>query len=254
MVAHLFRHEIKRNLHPVRVLPLLGLALVLSYREVGGPVQANRAQLQGALTLHDFWLTLVIPLVAAATGASLAEDRKKGLTLTVLSKGVSRGQYLLSKLLGAAASGGAITVAVIFAFYVMVAILWPPGRVTWVGSASSPGPLPALYHQDPLAHDMLRASMHVVSSAALSLVGVLAGTLVANEYVAMASPPVFTILATVIFREIFEPLSPEVYLTFSYTGLVPDGLRPYAALFYWLGLATITATLCRWIFVRKELA
>lgn len=253
VVAHLFWHELKRILHPTRVLPLLGLAMILSYREVEGPVQSNVAQLQGALTLHNFWLTLVVPVVAGAAAGSLAADRRSGLTLTVLSKGVSRGRYLLSKILGAAASGGLITLAAIAGFYVMVAILWPSGRVTLEANQWAPEPVRRLYIWNPLAHDMLIASMHVAASAALPLVGVLAGTLVANEYVAMAAPPLFAILATVVFRHVFEPLSPEVYLSLDYGMMIPGWLRPATPYLYWLGLAALTSALCQWIFAKKEL-
>lgn len=255
MVKFLLWHEVKRNLRPMRVLPLLGVAMVLAHREVGHFMQPATAQVQGALTLHGFWLTVVIPLVAGAVAGTLAEDRRKGHTLLVLSKGVSRGQYLLSKLLGTAASSALVLVLVLAGFYVIVASLWPPGRVTWrMDDVRWPiGVANALYKQNPLAHDMLVASIYIVTAASLSLVGVLAGAIVANEYVAMASPPLFTVLATVVFREVWELLSPEHYLSLSYIRDVPVWLRPYGAFLYWLGLAAVVSVLARWIFSKREL-
>jgi ABC-type transport system involved in multi-copper enzyme maturation permease subunit len=255
VAAYLIWHELKRNLRPVRVIPLLGLGMVMSYLEVSPNWQADEAQVQGALTLHGHWLFWVIPLVAGAMGSSLAEDRRRGFSLTVLTKGVSRGQYLLSKILGAAASGGLTTLAEISGFYLMVGIMWPAGRATWEGNESNPGPVPTLYRLDPLSHDLLVALMSIAASAALPLVGVLAGTLVINEYIAMVAPPLFVILGTVVFGSALKPLSPTVYLNVwgDYTGTIPEGLRPYAAFLYWLSLGALTAALCKWIFAKKEL-
>jgi ABC-type Na+ efflux pump permease subunit len=252
VVAYLVRQEIKRNLRPARAVPLLVVAMVLAYREVRGPWQSDVAHVQGALTLRDFWLTMVIPLVAGATGSSMAQDRRSGVTLTFLSRGLSRGRYLASKLLGAAASGGLLTLLILTGFYIMVAILWPWSRATWEGNQWNPGPVPALYRQNPLASDLVVASMHLTAAAALPLVGVLAGMVVANEYIAMAAPLLFTILTTILFREIWEPLSPELYLSLAHGPLVSPSFQLWAPYLYWLGLSALITALCVWLFHKRE--
>jgi hypothetical protein len=206
--------------------------------------------------MHGWWLSDVIPLVAGAAGSSLAEDQRRGHTLTVLARGVSRGRYLLAKVLGAAASGAVITLAVIGGFYVMVAILWPAGSATWHGDGPGPAPMPALHREAHPTHDLLVASISVVASAVLPLAGVLAGVLAINEYLAMAAPSLFVILGAVVLGNVFAPLSPYVYLSLqgAYAWRDPERLLPYAPFLYWLSFSALTAVLCRWIFAKKELA
>lgn len=254
-LVYLVRHEVKRNLRPVRVSPLLGLGMLLGLLRVRGSWASDMTQLQGSLTLHGSWFFWVIPLVAGAMGSSLAEDRRRGVTLTVLAKGVPRSRYVLAKVLGAAASGSLTTLMQLIGFYLMVSVLWPAGRATWEGDAFNPGPVPILYRADPFTHDLLVAFMCIVASAALPLVGVLAGTLVVNEYIAMIAPLLFMILGTVVFSSALQPLSPNVYLNIwsGYAVTIPEGLRPYAAPVYWLSFGVFTAILCQWIFAKREL-
>jgi ABC-type Na+ efflux pump permease subunit len=188
--------------------------------------------------------------VAGATGSSLAQDRRSGFTLTFLSRGLSRGRYLAAKLLGASASGALLTLMTLLCFYGMVAILWPHGRVT---AMQGYGPSPELFRENPLASDLLVASMHLTAAAALPLVGVLAGLIVANEYVAMAAPLLFAILATIVFREVWEPLSPELYLSLTHKDFLPPGLYIWGPYLYWLGLSALITVLCAWLFHKREL-
>lgn len=252
----LARYEIKRNLRPALMLPLTGFCMVLAYETVHhawGPVYA---QVQGALTLHGDWLELVTPVLAGAVGSSLADEQRKGITPTLLARGVTRGQYLLSKILGAAASGAILTAAAIAGFYLLVGILWPAGRVTYVRSALGPGPLPALYAVNPLANDLLLASMSLAASGAMAVVSVLTGTLTSNRYVAMAAPLVLFIVSVTLHEYgIGRVLNPYTYLDLSgyYTRTVPVPWLPYAAFLYWSCFAVVLAALARWVFARREL-
>jgi hypothetical protein len=112
----------------------------------------------------------------------------------------------------------------------------------------------ALYLQSAVAHDMLCASMYLAAAAAMPQVGVLAGLITANEYVAMAATPIFTILSIVLMRRITPALNPEQYLDLGYYEDVPHWMIPYAPFLYWAGFSLIIALLCKWIIAKKELA
>jgi ABC-type transport system involved in multi-copper enzyme maturation permease subunit len=254
MVKHLVWHDVKRNLRPVKVLLFLGLAMYLAYGEVYAPRDPEYAQVQGALTLYNWWTFTLVPLAAGLMGASLAAERRGGVTLTILSRGVTRSQYVVSKLLGAAASSALIIALMIAGFYVLVLSMWPTGRCTVVSSELNPGPYQPLYLLNPLAHDMLAASMLALASAALSLIGVLAGLLVANEYVAMAVPPIFTILFTILMRRVSDTLNPEYYIGLTYAHDVPRWYILFAPFHYWGMFSLIIAIICLRIFARKEIA
>lgn len=249
-------HEIRRTLRPAQAALLTGLCVLLAYEKVRGAWGPTYAQVQGALTLHGGWLVWSISILAGAAGGSLADEQRKGVTSTLLTKGISRGQYLLSKVLGAAGSAAVLMAAAICGFYVLVAILWPAGQVTYNRTATGPGPVPALYAMDPLANDLMLASMSVVASACMSTWGVLAGTLTTNRYVAMLTPLSLLILG-MVFHEYGANrwLNPFTYLDLRgyYAHTIPPAWRPYAAFLYWSCLAVVVAALSRWIFVKKEL-
>jgi hypothetical protein len=236
------------------VLPLLALAMYLAYKNVRGVSELRYAYIPGALSRHYTWLFNVIPLTAGLMGASLADERRKGIALTILARGVSRGQYLLSKMLGAAASGALLTLFAIGVFYAIVAIVWLPERATWTKILSITYAHYAFPVQNLVVHDILAALMLVSAAAALCLIGVLAGLLVANEYVAMASPPIFTILAIILMGDISEALNPKHYLYLSYPHYVPPGLVFFAPFLYWGGMALLIAMLGKWIIAKQELA
>lgn len=249
-------YEVKRSLRPALALPLIGFCMVLVYERVHGAWGPAYAQVKGALTLHGDWLRLAVPLLAGAAGGSLAGERRKGITPTLLARGVTRGQYVLSKILGAGASGAILMAAAICGFYVLVGILWPAGCVTWERNESGPGPVPALYMVNPLANDLLLAAMSMVAAAAWSIVSVLAGTLTTNRYAAMAAPMVLFIVSVVLQAYgVNRLLNPYTYLDLQghYTHTIPVLWRPYAAFLYWSCLAVILAMLSRWIFAQKEL-
>jgi ABC-type transport system involved in multi-copper enzyme maturation permease subunit len=228
--------------------------MYLAYKEVEGPGTSEYAKVQGALTNFNWWTFTLIPLAAGLMGASLAAERRGGVTLTILSRGVTREQYVASKLLGAAASSALMIALIIAGFYVLVLSMWPPDHSTVVLNHSNPDPYEMLYLQNPLAQDMLFASMLITAAAALSLIGVLAGLLVANEYVAMAVPPIFTILFTILMRRVSETLNPENYIGLSYQLDVPPWYVLFAPFHYWGMFSLIIAIICLRIFARKEIA
>jgi hypothetical protein len=267
-VTYLVWQELKRNLRPVRGLLFVGLGLAMAYHSVSHPwryasQESTQWRLQGSLTFYGDDLYWLFPLIAGVTGSSLAEDRRQGFTVMVLAKGVPRRRYLLAKILGAAASSGLLMLLILLGFYGIVAALWPHGRTENAVPASIwwvPGPMPELYAASPLAHDLLVALTFLEASAALPLVSVLAGTLVANEYIAIAAPTLFLILCEVAsgsFYSLRRSLDPMLYVHFlcnDYLQVIPYALHPYAVHAYWLCFGALFAGLCYWSFVKRELA
>jgi ABC-type transport system involved in multi-copper enzyme maturation permease subunit len=256
-VARLAWQDVKNNLRPIRALPLLLLALLRAYSEVAGPMDHRVTHVQGALTLHNWWLFFTIPLLAGAMGGALAAERRAGITLSLLAKGVGRRDYVKSKLLGAASSSAIMTTISIFGFYAIVLILWPHDRVSYPGNDVSPGPLHQLYLENPLAHDMVCVPMFIAAAAALPLISVLAGLIVANEYVAIVATPIFVILSKVIVGQFTDLLNPEQYLNlgyYFYWGPHVRWLIPFAPFLYWGTFAFIITAICQRIFAKKEIA
>lgn len=256
MVCSLARYEVRRNLRPALVFPLIGFCMLLAYERVRHAWVLEEAQVQGALTLHDGWLRVAIPLLAGMVGGSLAEEQRRGVTSILLARGVTRGQYLLSKILAAAGSAVVLTAAAIAGFYVLVGILWPAGRVTYDRSALGPGPVPALYAVNPLANDLLLAAMSLAASGAMAVVSVLTGTLTTNRYVAMVAPLGLYIVTVAVHEYgINRVLNPYTYLDLSgyYRLTIPVPWLPYAAFLYWSCFAVVLAALARWVFARREL-
>jgi len=254
VLAHLFWHDVKQNLRAIRILPLLGLTMYLAYRDMGHEVERRYADIPGALSRYRFFFFTVLPLLAGLMGASLADERRKGITLTILARGVSRSQYLRSKMLAAVVSAAFFILIAIGIFYAIIIVVWLPNRETWGNhsySTFNPFFLPV---ENLVVHDIIVALMLMLAPAALCLVGVLAGLVVANEYVAMVSPPIFTILLAVLMPHISEVLNPERYLLLLYAHGVPQWLIPFVPFLYWSGFSLIIVIVCRRIIAKKEIA
>jgi hypothetical protein len=232
---------------------MFGLAMLLAYREVGQAWNSSMPHLWGALTRHDFWLQPVVVLVAAVMGSALAEDRRCGFTLTVVARGGSRRRYLAAKLLGASASSALMTLFILLGFFAMVALQSPAERSAWELHAWPRALVPELARDHPVLHDLLIASAKMLASAALSTIGVAAGLLVANEYMAMAAVPVVFAALTLALHDTWRGLSPFVYLELerSYSGSARD-LTPPAIFLYWAGFSALMILLCRWLLARKR--
>jgi hypothetical protein len=253
VVRHLVHQDVKQNLITWRILPLLALAMYLAIKDADRlnlSGDSKVAALDGALTRDHFWLTYIMPLTAGLMGASLAKERRNGMTLTILAQGVTRGQYLLSKLLGAATSAAGFMLITLVIFYAFAITVWQldldVGGVQYGGLSPYWLPIESL-----CAQDLFCASVLITTPAALSLVGVLAGLIVANEYVAMVSPPIFTILLDVLLGDI-TGLSVQGYLYIWYTYEAPRELVLVAPFLYWGVIAFFMAALCR-RFVKREI-
>jgi ABC-type transport system involved in multi-copper enzyme maturation permease subunit len=257
VVLPLVRHEIQRHLRPVVLLPLVGFFGFLACEKLEGGWGPNYAQLQGALVVHGGDLIFAVVLAAGFSGSSLADERRRGVTLTTLAQGMNRSRYVLGKALGAAASGALVTAAGIACFYLVLGIFWPWGRVRM---QSDYGPLPWLFAKSPLANDLVAAAMTMALGAAMPAVAVLVSTLTSNRYIAMAAP-LIVLLFTIILKEtilqgpVASAVLPTTYMVLGghYEYWIPAALLPYAAFLYWLAFWALFTALARWIFSRKEL-
>lgn len=255
-VVYLAWQEFKANLRPARVVLLFSLAMASCFMVVRQPWEDSMAHLQGALSLFaSSWLPYMIPIAAAAMSGSVAAERQRGVTLSILARGVSRSEYLGAKMLGASASGALLVLAEIVGFYVMVGIQWPLDAVSYEGTDFYPGPVPALFARSPLANDLLSAAMSIMAVVGLCLVGVAASTIIAHEYLAMTVPPLLVILGALLLRGVLQPLSPDGYLNVwsGYAGAMPPGLRAYAPFGYWLIVSTLAIGLGLRRFTKAEL-
>lgn len=261
MVAHLVWQDVKHNLRPIRALPFLIVSMLLAHRAVKYHQQVGDWQdylyfAEGALSRRNYWLLDIIPLFAGMAGGSLAAERRAGVTMSILSRGISRNEYLGAKLFGAAASSAILTFMAILGFWAIVFTTWIPGRAPYLEPAWLEGPVKTLFIYSPFLHDLLVAVMAMIAAAALPTIGILVGLLVANEYVAMAMTPIFLIVWVIIMRQVSNVLNPEQYLFMGYDFYWGPHFRwliPFAPFLYWGTFALIISFICQRIFAKKEI-
>ena len=254
-VAYLGWHEFRRLCRPGPLLLLLSPMVVFSLLSLRHPWWSDLHVLGSVTIVATSWLPQAIPLVAGLAGGSLAGDIRRGLTLTVLARGISRGQYLLARGLAAGLCSSLVALAGLGFFYLGAWVKLPGGNSTISAGPDYPGPVPPLFEQSPLGSDLLILAICMLAAAALSLVGLLAGSLLTNEYVAILAPMLLTLLGVFVLRHIVPWLSPYAYLHLraSYPVTIAASQRPYAAFVYWLALGACMAVLARWAFFRREL-
>lgn len=261
MMTHLLWQDVKHNLRPIRALPLWLLAVLLAYRTLEyhqeiGDFQDYLYFAEGALSRRTYWFFWWLPLFSGVMGGSLASERRAGVTTSILSRGVSRQTYVRAKLLSAALSSAFLTFAAILGFWAIVFTTWIPGRSTHIDERVIERPAQALFIYSPLLHDLLVAAIEMTTAAGLSLIGVLAGAIVANEYVAIAMTPIGFILWRVLTPLKVWFLNPEEYIYLRYHmdwGPHFRWLIPFAPFLYWGTFAFIIATICQRIFAKKEI-
>ncbi|MDQ4048778.1 MAG: hypothetical protein M3131_05255 [Actinomycetota bacterium] len=173
------------------------------------------------------------PLIAGVVSAgAVAEDRSRGFSPLVMSRGLSRGRYLAAKAAAMALAAGAATLAACVLILVAAAVLLPGGETA---EEHLTGPLPALFTSQPLLNDVVAIGFLVMATAGLAISGVLVGALVPNEYIAAAVPFVLTIAATFLADGVFTLVSPYTYLELDheYVTVLPEPLLAVASPLYW---------------------
>lgn len=175
----------------------------------------------------------VAPLIAGVVSAgALAEDRSRGFPHLLMSRGLSRNRYLAAKAAAMALAAGAATLAACALILVAAAVLVPGGET---GAESPTGPIPALFASQPLLNDVVAIGFLVVATAGLATSGVVVGTLVPNEYLAVAAPFVVTIAALFLLSGSSALVSPFTYLELDreYVKVLPDSLLAVGNPIYW---------------------
>lgn len=234
---------------------MLALILGVSIYSMAGLVMSEARVLGSVTMIAGEWLPLVIPLVAGVVGAGmLAEDRRQRQVALVLARGISRRQYLLAKVAAMMTSSGLVTLLGLGLFYVAAVIFLPMGPWTRQPYPTFPGPVPELFQHNPLLNDLLMIAITTCAASVLALVGLLTGTLVPNEYVAMAAPFLLVIL-TAFGMQGIDIINPFVYLDLQshYARMAPLGGLYYRGFVYWAAAGALLVTASFVIFLRAEL-
>lgn len=197
----------------------------------------------------------VVPLVAGLVAAgSLAADRGCGYQYLIFARGISRTRYLLAKAAAMSVTAASATFASCVLVFAASAFFYR-WRSTVVNEPSAQvGPFPDLFVAYPLLSDILVAGLLSLAAAALALTGMVAGTLVKNEYAAMAMPFLLTFGTGLIPGDRLETVQPDTYLELSglYQATVAEPLWPVAAPTYWLVFGAMAVAISVMLFQRKE--
>jgi hypothetical protein len=172
----------------------------------------------------------------------------------ILTRGVTRAQYLLAKAAAAFLSSGLVTLVGFGFFYLLAAIFLPPGRWVREPYPTFPGPWPELFQSSPLLNDLLAGAMLILAASTLSLVGLLLGIVLRNEYAAMAAPFLFVTIGAFALKSL-EAVNPIVYLDLcnTYPRRISRDWLPYMAFVYWLSLGGVLLLVSHALFSRGEL-
>lgn len=196
------------------------------------------------------------PLMAGMVAAgSLAADRSRRYPALVLVRGVSRAQYLFAKAAGMAGAAGVSVFLSCALAFVAAAFIYPWGASTVNDPRLPASPFLELFRSYPLVHDLVLVALLSLATGSLALSGLAIGAVVANEYVAAATPFCVVIGGIFLLRGPLIVLGPETYLslTESYAGNLPQTLWPYAAPVYWVAFGAVMIAVGMTIFLKKEL-
>jgi ABC-type transport system involved in multi-copper enzyme maturation permease subunit len=229
---------------------------------------------QGALSVHaSQWLPMTVPLVAGLVAAgSLARDRRWGYVPLVLSRGVSRWNYMLAKGL-AMASSAALAVllgGLLFLFLAWLVLLpgRPPLEQYLLGTdaqhnfitlpleqGSFPGPYPLLFAQSPVLGDVTSLAIIALGAAALALTGLIVGALVSNQYIAIIAPFAVVLLGLLFFTVKADAVNPYTYMDVwsRYRTIMVDA--PASTPFvYWIIFGALAMGIGSALFTRQEVS
>lgn len=260
MLLRFLLNEIKRMI--LRPFPIL-LAGIIVAIGIFGIIQPN-GQPNRIIAFWSvqkpFMLNLMVPVIAAIVSAgSLAWDRRTGYTQLILARGLSRQAYFYTKAFAMAIAASLVILSGYIVFYLLAIFLLPWGVSNPAGIVQNiqgyPGPVPPLFLTNPLLNDLLGIAMMVTATGALALVGVLAGVLIKNEYIATITPFAFFLGGGLLLGGSLAVYSPFTYTDVwgNYQLRLPLELLPYASFIYWLVLSAIILETASFFFKRKDL-
>lgn len=220
-------------------------------------------RLGGSLALGvPLHLSLLWSLLAGlSAGGSVAEDRRSGYLLAVLTRGLTRSEYLLGKAFAMATVPALAALLCHLIFYALLASKLPagvsvvhtapPGSPHWLDPL--PGPSPYLFLRNPYLNDLLGVVIAVFGVAALGLTGVLVGVLTTSEPLAIATPTVLFVAAAYLPRPL-QFLGIDTYLDpwLRYRLILPPASWHYAGLLFWSIWGSVTMVVALVIFFRRE--
>jgi ABC-type Na+ efflux pump permease subunit len=196
------------------------------------------------MSLRPELLWLMIPvIVGVATSGSLAVDRRQRYIPLILARGISRRQYLTIKALAMAVGAMLAIITTALLFFTVAALYFPFGNIVYfdlsgnpITPSSGPGPVPELFAVNPCFNDLFAIGILALAGAALSMIGVVVGAIVANEYITSAIPFAAVLGGVFVLREPLEILQPHRYLNLwnTYPQMLPAEWLMYAGPLYWL--------------------
>lgn len=264
MTKKLFKVELKRMIWTKRFWFLVLATSILGAYPMFECSPLGNTSLGGVETMRLFGAfsycgsttyAFVTPLLAGLVAAgSLAADRHTRYPILILVRSISRMKYLLVKSATMAVSAGFAVLASCALAFMASAFFYSWGATTINDRSTAFGPFPSLLESSPLLYDIVFAVLLSLAAAGLALSGLIVGTLVANEYMAMATPFFLFAVSALAVGDRFAALSPSTYLWLQedYIFHTPAEWLPFAAPLYWTTFGAICVALSAIIFLRKE--
>lgn len=228
----------------VMVLVGVAVAALLGLQYRGSVIAESETGWYGALT-HGVSRSLayLVALVPGVIGAgAIVVDRRLGLGLLIVSRGVRVRTYVIARAASMFLSAAAGTLVVGIASLLAGAALLPhrPAR-----SSVPIGPFPELFQTAPLLNDVLYVVLLALGCGGLACLGVLIGQIVSSAHLAAAVPFVGVLASLFLLEGQWRLLSPFTYLELSaeYPQVFGSvGARALAAPLYWAA-ASVCVTL-----------
>jgi hypothetical protein len=252
----MFRAELKQLLFRRRIVFVLAVGLFFSVQEIR--IGWGKEYVPGLFGVLTAVVTnrLVFAMMAAVVSAdALASDLRSGYTALLLSRGVSRRDYLLSK-----AAAMFLASALVAALYNLLLLAAAAVLLPWRDAmhypdqlemylkngfidSTVPGPIPALFITHPVLNDLLLIVLQAIGTGALATLGLIPAALGAGTYVAVCFPLLWFLVGMYLESEGLKFLSPDRYLNVwhTYRWAPPRGNSPAFWFLHWaVTMATST--------------
>jgi len=189
---------------------IYGIYQIIYYRmEVSGPYTTY------ILFFHNTFteLPLFIPIVSGVIcGDSVTIDREKGFIYFILSRGVSRGKYILSKGIGMATASAICWGALLFILYLICLIAFPHTTTGIISSNLLRLRNIKLFMYSPVLYVFLIIICYMLAIAAFSGISLFTSVWTKNPYVTALMPFVVFIIGLISFYGPLRIINPYAYL------------------------------------------